>query len=287
MSAVQWLLDAIQRDPVFAYALLAAALLALVSLGTGLARRDVAVLARPRILLRVVGAVLAAFAFAYLSALLVHAFGPSPWTRLVAGLERVPLALVTLAYGPGIGVVVAALVAGLQANGWLPGWQQAVFALELAVLGWLAIYPSPRSGRWAGPFDVLLAYALAWGTGGLALLEARTGAVTPAALWAQQRPALLGVGLSALVLALVPPSAYRRAFPHSRIAPPDAATDAAADAAEAVPAFAARLGEADPRERDPMKLTYPDLPRAMVRGRRRRELEPLPSYLEEDGSEAG
>jgi len=113
MSALQWLLDAIQRDPVFAYALLAAALLALVSIGTGLVRGDVMVLARPRILLRVVGAVLAAFALAYLSALLVHAFGPSPWTRLVAGLERVPLALVTLAYGPGIGVAVAALVAGL------------------------------------------------------------------------------------------------------------------------------------------------------------------------------
>jgi len=252
-----------------------------VSLTTGLLRRDVAVLARPRILLRVVGAVLAAFALAYLSGLLAQAFGPSGWTRLAAGLERVPLALVTLAYGPGIGVVVAALVAGLQANGWLPGWQQAVFALELAVLGWLAIYPSPRSSRWAGPFDALLAYALAWGTGGLALLEARTGAVTPAALWAQQRPALLGVAASALLLALVPPSAYRRAFPHSRVAPPGTTPDADGGA----PAFAPNFAAA--RERDPMKLTYPDLPRAMVRGRRRRKLEPLPSYLEEDGSDIG
>jgi len=162
-----------------------------------------------------------------------------------------------------------------------------VFALELAVLGWLAIYPSPRTGRWAGPFDVLLAYALAWGTGGLALLEARTGAVTPASLWAQQRPALLGVGLSALVLVLVPPSAYRRAFPHSRIAPSDAAAEGAADVAEAPPAFGAHRLDADPRERDPMKLTYPDLPRAMVRGRRRRELEPLPNYLEEDAPDPG
>jgi hypothetical protein len=282
MSALQWLLDAIQRDPVFAYALLAAALLGLVSLMTGLLRRDVAVLARPRILLRIVGAVLAAFALAYLSALLVQTFGPSAWTRLVGGLERVPLALVTLAYGPGIGVVVAVLVAGLQANGWLPGWQQAVFALELAVLGWLAIYPSPRSSRWAGPFDALLAYALAWGTGGLALLEARTGAVTPATLWAQQRPAILGVALSAALLVLVPPAAYRRAFPHSRIAPPDAEPDVAGETS----IFSPHLGDAAPRDRDPMKLTVPDLPRAMVRGRRRRELEPLPDYLDEDGPDA-
>ncbi len=283
MSALQWLLDAIQRDPVFAYALLAAALLALVSLTTGLLRRDVAVLVRPRILLRIVGAVLAAFALAYLSALLVQTYGPSGWTRLAAGLERVPLALVTLAYGPGIGVVVAALVAGLQANGWLPGWQQAVFALELAVLGWLAIYPSPRSSRWAGPFDALLAYALAWGTGGLALLEARTGAVTPAALWAQQRPALLGVVVSALLLVLVPPAAYRRAFPHSRVAPPDATQEPDEEAS----AFGPGVGAIGARERDPMKLTYPDLPRVMVRRRRRRELDPLPSYLDDDGSEAG
>ncbi len=282
MTALQRLPDAIRHDPVFTYALLAAVLLALVSLATSVARRDVAVLARPRILLRVVGAVLAAFALAYLSALLAQAFGPSTFTRAVAGLERFPLALVTLAYGPGIGVVAAALVAGLQANGWLPGWQQAVFALELAVLGWLAIYPSPRSSRWAGPLNVVLAYALAWGTGGLALLEARTGSVTPAALWVQQRPVVLGVAVSALLLALVPPSAYRRAFPQSRIVP----ADAGRDPREAMPP--APWDTADPvaRARDPMKLTYPDLPRAMVRGRKRRELEPLPRYLDEDGVDA-
>ncbi|MEJ2291735.1 MAG: hypothetical protein P8Y05_08470 [Deinococcales bacterium] len=119
-----------------------------------------------------------------------------------------------------------------------------------------------------------MAYALAWGTGGLALLEAHTGTVTPAALWAQQRPALLGVGATALLLALVPPIAYRRAFPHSRIAPPPAPEGRASpEATEAQPA------------RDPMKLTYPDLPRVLARGRRRRELEPLPGFLDDDRSE--
>lgn len=276
MTALQRLLDAIRHDPVFAYSLLAAGLLALVSLGTAVVRRDVVVLARPRILLRVVGAVVVAFLIAVLAGNLTQAFGASQWTRLASGLERVPLALVTLAYGPGVGIVTAALVVGLQANGWLPGWHQAVFALELAVLGWLAIYPSPRSSRWAGPFDLLLAYALAWGTGGLALLESHTGAVTPAALWAQQRPALLGLAATAFLLALVPPAAYRRAFPHSRIAPPEAPEEPTTpETSGARPA------------RDPMKLTYPDLPRVLARGRQRRELEPLPRFLDDDSSEPG
>ncbi len=276
MTALQRLLDAVRHDPVFAYSLLAAGLLALVSLGTAVVRRDVVVLARPRILLRVVGAVVVAFLIAVLAGDLTQAFGASQWTRLASGLERIPLALVTLAYGPGVGIVTAALVVGLQANGWLPGWHQAVFALELAVLGWLAIYPSPRSSRWAGPFDLLLAYALAWGTGGLALLESHTGAVTPAALWAQQRPALLGLAATAFLLALVPPAAYRRAFPHSRIAPPEAPEEPTTPETSGVrPA------------RDPMKLTYPDLPRVLARGRQRRELEPLPRFLDDDSSEPG
>jgi hypothetical protein len=276
MTALQRLLDAVRHDPVFAYSLLAAGLLALVSLGTAVVRRDVVVLARPRILLRVVGAVVVAFLIAVLAGDLTQAFGASQWTRLASGLERVPLALVTLAYGPGVGIVTAALVVGLQANGWLPGWHQAVFALELAVLGWLAIYPSPRSSRWAGPFDLLLAYALAWGTGGLALLESHTGAVTPAALWAQQRPALLGLAATAFLLALVPPATYRRAFPHSRIAPPEAPEEPTTPETSGVrPA------------RDPMKLTYPDLPRVLARGRQRRELEPLPRFLDDDSSEPG
>ncbi|MEJ2291734.1 MAG: hypothetical protein P8Y05_08465 [Deinococcales bacterium] len=139
MTALQRLLDAARHDPVFAYSLLAAGLLALVSLGTGLVRRDALVLVRPRILLRVIGAVVVAFLIATLAGTLTQALGPSTWTRLAAGLERFPLALVTLAYGPGVGLVAAALVAGLQANGWLPGWQQAVFALEQLVLGWLAM----------------------------------------------------------------------------------------------------------------------------------------------------
>lgn len=261
-----------------AYCLLAAALLAVVSLGTGLARRDVAVLLKPRLLLRVVAAVVAAFALWLAGALLERQLGATPVTQLVAGLARLPLYLLTLGYGPGVGLVAGALFAGLQAGGGAPGWHTALLALELAVLGWLAIYPSPRSGRWAGPFDAVLAYALAWGTGGLALLEARHGTVTPAAIWAQQRPLVLGIGATALLLTLVPPAAYRRAFPHSRIAPPPPPAAADEGAPEGAPDGA--RGEA----RDPMRLTYPDLPRALSRGRSRRELDPYPQlHNDNDG----
>lgn len=270
MTALQRALASVQQDPVFAYALLAALLLAVVSLLTGLARRDVAVLVRPRILLRVLGAVLLTFLLSLAAAQLGASLGASSWTRLITGLERFPLAVVALAYGPGVGVAVAALVAGLQANGAPPSWHQAVVALELAVLGWLAIYPSPRSSRWAGPFNAVLAYLLAWGTAGVALLEAEDHAVTVAALWAQQQPLLPGVLLSAALLALLPPSAYERAFPRSRIAPP-----------HEPPLLRPPEGLADGR--DPMKLTYPDLPRVLARRPRHRELEPLPGFHNDDG----
>lgn len=270
MTALQRALASVQQDPVFAYALLAALLLAVVSLLTGLVRRDVAVLIRPRILLRVLGAVLLAFALSLVAAQVTASFGPSTWTRLLTGLERFPLAVVALAYGPGVGVAIAALVAGLQANGTAPTWHQAVVALELAVLGWLAIYPSPRSSRWAGPFNAVLAYLLAWGTAGVALLEAERHTVTLAGVWAQQQPAIPGVLLSAALLALLPPAAYERAFPRSRIAPPH----------EPSPL---RTPELAADGRDPMKLTYPDLPRVLARRPRHRELEPLPGFGPDDG----
>src|SRR5690606_42054838 len=94
------------------------------------------------------------------------------------GLHRLPLHLVALAYGPATGAVVGVLFAGFHAGDGLPGWPESVLTLELAVLGWLAIYPSPRVTRLAGPVNSLLAYALAWGTGGIALLAATRGVVT-------------------------------------------------------------------------------------------------------------
>lgn len=274
MTALHALLAAVRHDPVYAYSLLAAGLLAVVSLGTGLGRLDLAVLVRPRVLLRVLAAVVAAFLLALAAAALAAASGASEATRTLAGMERFPLYLVALAYGPTVGLVAAGLVAGLQANSALPGAQQALLALELAVLGWLAIYPSPRTSRWAGPFDAALAYLLAWGTGGLALLDARSGSVTAASVWAQQQPMVPGIVLTVALLALLPPGVYRRAFPHSRTDPRLGAPDARRPS----PAEGGR----EASQRDPMKLTFPDLPRILARGRRDRELEPLPSFLREE-----
>ncbi|HKI59187.1 MAG TPA: hypothetical protein VKA00_08235 [Trueperaceae bacterium] len=278
VHALAPLLHALTQDPVLAYCLLAAALLALVSVGTGLLRGDLAVLFRPGLLLRVVTAVVLAFALWLGAALLQRHLPAGPALEALAGLSRFPLYLVTLAYGPGVGLVAGALFAGLQAGGGVPGLTGAVLVLELVVLGWLAIYPSPRNRRWAGPFDAVLAYALTWGTAGLALLESRQGAVTPAGLWAQHQHVLLGVALSALLLALVSPGAYRRAFPGSRIAPDPSSVPAGARGTERE---RARSGG-----RDPMTLTHPDLPRALRRGRDRRELEPIPN-LPSDGDRDG
>ncbi len=271
--ALETALASPRQDPVLAYCLLAAGLLAVVAVATGLLRRDAAVLLRPRLLLRVMGAIVVAFGLWMLGALLQRSLGAGPASDTVSGLARFPLYLVTLAYGPLVGLVTGGLFAGLQAGGWLPGWNAAMLALELAVLGWLAIYPSPRRDRWAGPFDAVLAYGLAWGTGGLALLEARHGTVTAAGLWSQHQHALLGVAASVALLALVPPAAYRTAFPGSRIAPPD--TGDASDGGRTE----ARGGPG----RDPLTLTQPELPRTLKRGRKRRELEPFPHLGDQDG----
>lgn len=272
------LLQEVRQDPVFAYCLLAAALLAAVSLGAGLLRRDVAALLRPRVLLRVVLAVLLGFGLWMAGTQLQAQPGAAPAADVVRGLARFPLYLAALAYGPGVGLVAAGLFAGLQVGGGAPGRLEAVLALELAVLGWLAIFPSPRSDRWAGPFDAVLAYALAWGTAGLALLESRSGAVTPAGLWAQQQHLVAGAAASALLLTLIPPRAYRRAFPHSRIAPADEPEPSDRDDADRDDAGRERARAA---ARDPVTLTQPDLPRALRRERDRRELEPFPSPTNE------
>ena len=211
-----------------------------------------------------------------------EAAGPAPvlatsrswWSRVLPGLARFPLYLVTLAYGPSIGVVTAALFAGFEASSLLPGWPEAILALELAVLGWLAIYPSPRQHRLAGPFNALLAFALAWGTGGLALLEARAGDVTAAGLWQLVRNDVPGVVASAVLLALIPPSAYRTLFPASRIAP-------RVERAVAARSLVLTVVEERPARED-VSLTRPEMPRALPRRPRQRTLDPLPPLPDED-----
>jgi len=206
-------------DPVFFYSAAAALLLGIVSLATGLARGDVLVLARPRSALSVLAAVAIAFA-ATVAAEWALAGGAAPWVSgTTRALARVPLYLVALAYGPGVGLVVGALFGAATAGGAFPGAREALFTFELVVLGWLAIYPSPRLARWAGPFDVALARCLTWGTAGVAWLSYQGGGVTATAVVAASGRWPWAALVSAAALVLAAPRWYDALFPHSRVAP--------------------------------------------------------------------
>jgi hypothetical protein len=286
-------LEALLADPVVLYSTGAAALLLVVSLGSGIGRRDYLALTRPRTLLRVLGAVTAAFLLQVADALW-GADLPAALAAVAPGLHRLPLYLVALAYGPATGVFVGVLFAGFHAGDALPGWPEAVLTLELAVLGWLAIYPSPRDTRVAGPLDALLAYALAWGTAGVALLAARHGSVTLDLVWTEHAAVLPGVVASALLLVLFGPGAYRRAFPGSRIYPPVPPRRQPGDAP--APALAVRTALAadgvehlllDQRERRRgvtlgVLAHEPSLPPESLPARRSRGERALPPFPEAD-----
>jgi hypothetical protein len=203
-------------DPILGYSLLAALFLAVVSVTAGLARLDLAALANPRPAL----ACALCVAAAVLLRLLVYGDLTIAAGRAeppLAGVERFPLLLAALAYGPTPGLVVAALYASFGSQGALPTAHQAVLGLELALAGWLAIYPSPRDHRWAGPVNGLIAYALAWTTAGLALAQWQSGDLSAANLLARHSGAWPGILASAVLLLAVSPSGYARFFPHSRI----------------------------------------------------------------------
>lgn len=209
--------SAASADPVMFYSLASAVLLAVVSWYSGLSRLDVVALLNPRNLLRVVGCVALAFVLRALSETTTLPPGSLAAT-LLAGLHRLPLYVVALAYGPSAGLLAAGLFSAFASSTLLPGLDEAVLALELVVLGWLAIYPSPRTTRWAGPVNAALAYVLAWGTAGIAVMTARGIFVDLGTLAVQHAAAWPGVAVSCLLLAVIGPGAYHRAFPGSRIA---------------------------------------------------------------------
>ncbi|MEX2534210.1 MAG: hypothetical protein WD273_01305 [Trueperaceae bacterium] len=244
-------------DPILGYSLLAALFLALVSVTAGLSRLDLAALGEPQPALMCALCVAAAVLLRFLIyGDLSVTPGPQP---LLAGLEHFPLVLAALAYGPTPGLVVAALYASFGAQGALPAAREGVLALELALVGWLAIYPSPREHRWAGPLNAVLAYALAWATAGLALSQWQFGALGPEGPLARHAGAWPGVLASAVVLLAVSPGAYRRFFPQSRIFD---AVDDGRTVIEPLP---------DERtERRRTDLTHFDLPAEGLRRRRRR-----------------
>jgi hypothetical protein len=208
------LLGALTSDPLVLYPALAALVLASVSLATGLLRGDVLALARPVPVGWLLALLAATWGFAVSAAA-----APAPWHDVILGAGRFPLYLFALAYGSVPALVAAALVAA-----WVPlqhagAWGPWLFGLEVVVIGWLAVWPSPRLSRATGPLYALLAYTLAWGTAGLAAVVLEQGAVGVDTLRAQHGLVPAGVLAAAALLLLVAPTTYVRAFPDSRITP--------------------------------------------------------------------
>jgi hypothetical protein len=223
---LQPILELFARDPFLGYTLLAALFLGLVSLGTGWARLDFLALFQTHALWQVTLAVLLATLMTLGQKLLIPSdaalstAGFSIPLEALQGISRLPLYLVTLAYGPSVGLVSAGLFAAFASTSGTLGWPEAVLALELVVLGWFAIAPSPRKVRWAGPLNVLLAYILAWATGGSAFLQYAIGqGLNFNTHLSYHLPLLLGIAVSALSLLFIGPDLYKKAFKGSRIAP--------------------------------------------------------------------
>ena len=215
-----------QQDPFFVYTFIAALFLGVVSLVTGWLRLDFLVLFQGKSLVHIALAVIAAIAITLISQPLPAPFTANATTgetvtslSLLSGLSRLPLYLIALAYGPTPGLVAAGLLALFAMISGTLGWSEAVLALELTVLGWFAIAPSAYKVRWAGPLNVLLAYGLAWATGGSAYLQHLTKRGTELSThWQYHQPFILGVLLSALLLYFVVPTMYQR-FLRTRASP--------------------------------------------------------------------
>lgn len=204
-------------DPRLVYSLAAAALLLLVSLFTGWRRLDFVALFRPTTLLRLCVLVLAAFALVVTAEQVTN--GTGPWFHLLVGISRLPLYVAALAFGPSAGLLAGLLFSAATAASEYPGWTEALLGLELTVLGWLAVSPSPRVRRWAGSVDALLAHALTLGTAGVAFEVWRGGEVTVLGLLSTQRAVLPGLLLAWLLLFALGPRFYQRFLPASRIDP--------------------------------------------------------------------
>lgn len=204
-------------DPVLFYSACATLILVLVSLGTGVARGDALVLAKPKVALRILGAVVLGF---LLEALAQRLGASPPWVVAAAnGVAALPVLVVALAYGPSLGLLAGALFAASVARGAFPGLHEAFLTLELVILGWLAIYPSPRTARWAGPLNALVAGALTWGTAGTAWLAFSGQAIRLHDLLAVSRAVSVETVVTVALLFALGPAAYARLFPESRIAP--------------------------------------------------------------------
>lgn len=207
------LLDIVARagpDPLVRYALLGAAVLAVASLLGGWSRGDVRALRRPTTWIALATAIVAAVA--------LTAAGDRIGATLefgwpLEGVRRLPLHLLALGYGPTVGALAGLAFAAVETRQWPLHGADALLALELAAVGWIAIAPSPRRHRLAAPLAVLLGWSLATATLGLAAWAAVGGPATLAALLSADGAVATGVLASALVTAFPSPRWWRGATP--------------------------------------------------------------------------
>jgi hypothetical protein len=223
---IKAIIGVLWASPVLAYSFLAALFLTLVSLFGGLIRLDFLALVRPKVVIHVILFVIIGALFNLLGTYVGEAFMPLKdrsnlqlLATVLGNLHRIPLYIVALAYGPTTGLLAVTLFAAFETTVGIHSLSKLVLGLELLILGWLAIYPSPHVTRWAGSFNATLAYLLAWGTGGIALVTATGGEVSAEKIFAFHQPNLIGTTISIMALWLLAPSFYQRFFPDSRIVP--------------------------------------------------------------------
>jgi|TARA_Y100000814_G_scaffold291637_1_gene268452 hypothetical protein len=218
------LLDILWANPVVAYCSVAAVFLVLVSLSGGILKRDFCALAQPKVVIHVILlvtlATLISFLGTYAGELSNYLNDPLQLLSVLGALHRFPLYVLALAYGPTTGLLAVTLFAAFETNTGMHSLGILVFGLELIILGWLALYPSPHLTRWAGSFNATLAYLLAWSTGGIALVAANEDKISVAKIFALHESTIVATAVCIIALWLVGPSFYQKFFPDSRIVPP-------------------------------------------------------------------
>jgi hypothetical protein len=216
----------LQGDPFVFYTLAAALLLLGISLIQGWLRLDFIAVIQPYGLFHLTLAVLCAFLLVLALAFLTDPLAARDFetrnliSRMLAPVPRLPLYIIALAYGPSAGLLAALLFAAFGSDSGELGYLGMLLGLELIVIGWFAIAPSPFRHRWAGPFNVAVAYLLTWATAGAAYLDYLTGHGLLLQTHLNYHAAhVVGLGICLLLLFCILPEMYRRLFAGSRLNP--------------------------------------------------------------------